>query len=90
MYSRKLYLFDRCIRSKLSLLIIILHRELWEGLKIITLIIIWFFGIPDLIYFTYFNSSHSNVPSKKLKLTIKTYRKECIRGLHTNNQGPFI
>jgi len=31
MYSRKLYLFDRCIRNKLSLFIIILHRELWEG-----------------------------------------------------------
>lgn len=59
-----------------------------EGLKVITLLIIRFFGITDLIYFTYFNSSRSNVPFKKL--TIKTYRKECIRGLHTNNLGPFI
>jgi proton-conducting membrane transporter len=31
MYSRKLYLFDRCDRSILSLKIITLHRELWEG-----------------------------------------------------------
>lgn len=69
-------------------MIIILHRELWEGLKVITLLIIRFFGITDLIYFTYFNSSRSNVPFKKL--TIKTYRKECIRGLQTNNQGSFI
>lgn len=71
-------------------MIIILHRELWEGLKVITLIISRFFGITGLIYFTYFNSSRRsrNVPFKKS--TIKTYRKECIRGLHTNNQGPFI
>ena len=71
-------------------MIIILHRGLWEGLKVITLLISRFFGITGLIYFTYFNSSRRsrNVPFKKL--TIKTYRKECIRGLHTNNQGPFI
>jgi hypothetical protein len=92
MYSRKLYLFDRCIRNKLSIWIIILHRELWEGLNVITLLIIRFFCITDLIYFTYFNSSRSNVPaaSQHKKLTIKTYRKECIRGLHTNNQRPFV
>lgn len=69
---------------------IILHRELWEGLKAITLLIIWILGIPDIIYFTYFNAKHSsNVSYKKLNLTIKTYRKECIRGLHTYNRGPF-
>ena len=89
MYSRKLYLFDRCIRNKLSLLIIILHRELWEGLKVITLLIFRVFWLTDLIYFTYFNNS-SNVPFKNLNLAIKTYPKECIRGLHTNNRGPFI
>lgn len=70
-------------------MIVILHRELWEGLKTITLLITWFLGIPDIIYFTYFNNS-SNVSFKNLNLAIKTYPKECIRGLHTNNRGPFI
>jgi hypothetical protein len=66
-----------------------------EGLKVITFFIIRFFGITDLIYFTYFNSSCSNVPaafylSGAKKFAIKTCRKECIWGLHTNNQGSFI
>jgi len=59
-----------------------------EGLKVITLLIFRVFWLTDLIYFTYFNSSRSNVPFKKL--TIKASRKECIRGLHTNNQRPFV
>ena len=53
-----------------------------------TLLIFLVFWLTDLIYFTYFNSSRSNVPFKKL--TLKAYRKECIRGLHTNNQRPFV
>ena len=67
-----------------------LHLEPWEGLfKISKLLGIRYFGGNlDLINSTYFNSSRSNVPFKKL--TLKASRKECIRGLHTNNQRPFV
>ncbi len=61
MYSRKLYLFDRCIRNKLSLFIIILHRELWEGLKVITLFIIRFLGIKNLDICSLDNSIELNI-----------------------------
>jgi hypothetical protein len=72
-------------------LIITLHRELWEGLfKIFILLVIGYFGTPDLINLIYFNTSHNNIPSIVSKITINTPRKKWIRGIHTSNKGPFI
>jgi hypothetical protein len=83
MYSRKLYLFDRCIRSILSLLIITLHRELWEGLFNLFLLLI------NLIYF---NTSHNNISPyyRGLKVNINPYNKKWIRGIHTSSKGSLI
>ena len=84
---------DRCIRSILSLLIITLHRELWEGLfNLFLLLINGYFGTPDLINLINFNTSHNNIFPyyRGLKVNINPYNKKWIRGIHTSSKGSLI
>ena len=75
----------------LSLRIITLYRELWEGLfKIfLPLIILYFDSLrTDLIKLIYLNISHNNTSFRVGKITIKTPHNKLIRAIHTNSKGP--
>ena len=70
-------------------MIITLHRELWEGLlKLFLLLIVGYCFTPGLVNFIYFNTSHNN---KYFGVsTIKTYPNRWVRSVYTSSKGPLI